>query len=66
MFTNTRGCPRGNLPNYRGSGLIGSNIAKTLVAKGKKVEILDNFNTGKKDNIAEFIDEIEARWRLYK
>ncbi|XOQ14629.1 MAG: UDP-glucose 4-epimerase [Shouchella clausii] len=43
-----------------GAGFIGSNIAKTLVAKGEKVKILDNFNTGKKDNIAEFIDEIEV------
>ena len=43
-----------------GAGFIGSNIAKALVAKGEKVKILDNFNTGKKDNIAEFIDEIEV------
>lgn len=31
-----------------GAGFIGSNIAKALVAKGEKVKILDNFNTGKK------------------
>ncbi|GIN10034.1 epimerase [Shouchella clausii] len=43
-----------------GAGFIGSNIAKALVAKGEKVKILDNFNTGKKDNIAEFIDDVEV------
>ncbi len=43
-----------------GAGFIGSNIAKALVAKGEKVKILDNFNTGKKDNIAEFIDEVDV------
>ncbi|GIN13542.1 epimerase [Shouchella clausii] len=43
-----------------GAGFIGSNIAKALVAKGEKVKILDNFNTGKKENIAEFIDEVDV------
>lgn len=43
-----------------GAGFIGSNIAKALVAKGEKVKILDNFNTGKRENIAEFIDDVEV------
>lgn len=43
-----------------GAGFIGSNIAKELTVKGEKVKILDNFNTGKKENIAEFIDDVEV------
>ncbi|MGZ8447253.1 MAG: NAD-dependent epimerase/dehydratase family protein, partial [Candidatus Deferrimicrobiaceae bacterium] len=35
-----------------GAGFIGSNLASSLLAKGRRVRILDNFLTGKKENIA--------------
>ena len=38
-----------------GAGFIGSNIVKTLLEKGAKVRILDNFATGKRENIAPFL-----------
>jgi len=42
-----------------GAGFIGSNIVETLLAEGKSVRVLDNFSTGKRDNVAPFLDRIE-------
>jgi len=42
-----------------GAGFIGSNTAEQLVRRGETVRILDNFSTGKKENIAKFKDGIE-------
>ncbi|HEA22197.1 hypothetical protein LCGC14_1055100 [marine sediment metagenome] len=39
-----------------GAGFIGSNICKWLLNNGNKVRCLDNFATGKKDNINDFIN----------
>jgi nucleoside-diphosphate-sugar epimerase len=35
-----------------GAGFIGSNLASALLASGHKVRVLDNFLTGKKENLA--------------
>jgi nucleoside-diphosphate-sugar epimerase len=35
-----------------GAGFIGSNIVRRLVVMGEKVRVLDNFSTGKKENLA--------------
>ena len=37
-----------------GAGFIGSNIVKELLARGESVRVLDNFSTGKRDNVAPF------------
>lgn len=42
-----------------GAGFIGSNIAEELVRRGEKVRILDNFSTGKKEHIKNFIGRVE-------
>lgn len=42
-----------------GAGFIGSNIAEQLVKKGEKVRILDDFSTGKRENIVGFKDSVE-------
>jgi UDP-glucose 4-epimerase len=42
-----------------GAGFIGSHIAEELVREGERVRILDNFSTGKRKNIAPFLDRIE-------
>jgi nucleoside-diphosphate-sugar epimerase len=42
-----------------GAGFIGSNIVEHLVAKGESVRVLDNFSTGKRENIEPFLDRIE-------
>jgi UDP-glucose 4-epimerase len=38
-----------------GAGFIGSNIVKRLLELGEFVRIIDNFSTGRKENIEEFI-----------
>lgn len=42
-----------------GAGFIGSNIAEELLKLGHRVKVIDNFITGKRENIAPFLDDIE-------
>src|SRR3989339_316852 len=42
-----------------GAGFIGSNIVETLLKRGHKVAVLDNFSTGRRENLAQFISDIE-------
>ncbi|MGQ9583879.1 MAG: SDR family oxidoreductase [Anaerolineae bacterium] len=42
-----------------GAGFIGSHLVETLVARGEKVRVLDNFSTGKRANLAPFLGRIE-------
>jgi len=42
-----------------GAGFIGSHLVENLVKQGHNVRILDNFLTGKRENIAEFLGEID-------
>ena len=39
-----------------GAGFIGSNLCEALLERGNKVVCLDNFATGKKENIKEFLE----------
>lgn len=39
-----------------GAGFIGANLCEALLNKGAKVVCFDNFSTGKRENILEFID----------
>ena len=43
-----------------GAGFIGSNIVEKLLEKGHKVRILDNFSSGREENIAAFVNDIEV------
>lgn len=43
------------------AGFIGSALCRTLIAKGEKVRGLDNFSTGKPENIASFEARIDFR-----
>lgn len=38
-----------------GAGFIGSNIVKELLDRGENVRVLDNFSTGKRENLIPFI-----------
>ena len=38
-----------------GAGFIGSNIVGELLNKGEDVKVLDNFSTGRRTNLNEFI-----------
>lgn len=42
-----------------GAGFIGSHLAEELVKRGEVVRVLDNFLTGKRDNIAHLLDKVE-------
>jgi nucleoside-diphosphate-sugar epimerase len=42
-----------------GAGFIGSHIVEKLVAEGHYVRVLDNFSTGKRENLAHLLDKIE-------
>ena len=42
-----------------GAGFIGSNIVEELVKRNHKVKVLDNFITGKRENLKPFLDDIE-------
>lgn len=43
-----------------GAGFIGSNIAAHLAEKGDQVRILDNFSSGRRDNIEGLPDSVEV------
>src|SRR3989344_2911818 len=42
-----------------GAGFIGSNIVRVLVARGEEVRVLDDFSTGKKENIEKYLSKIK-------
>ncbi len=42
-----------------GAGFIGSHIVEELVRRGEWVRVLDNFSTGRRENIAPLLDRIE-------
>jgi len=42
-----------------GAGFIGSNIVEVLLNRGESVRVLDNFSTGKRENLSAFKDRIE-------
>ena len=42
-----------------GAGFIGSNLVEELLHKGAKVRVLDNFSTGKRENLTPFKNDIE-------
>ena len=42
-----------------GAGFIGSNIVEELLRRGERVRVLDDFSTGRRENIAPFLGQIE-------
>lgn len=43
-----------------GAGFIGSHVAEALLREGYRVRVLDNFSTGKRSNLADFVRSIEV------
>ncbi|HEY2993986.1 MAG TPA: SDR family oxidoreductase [Methylomirabilota bacterium] len=42
-----------------GAGFIGSSLARALLARGDRVRIIDNFSSGKRENIADMARDLE-------
>jgi UDP-glucose 4-epimerase len=42
-------------------GFIGSSLARALLARGEQVRGVDNFSTGKRENIAEILERMDFR-----
>ncbi|HVY40059.1 MAG TPA: NAD-dependent epimerase/dehydratase family protein [Polyangia bacterium] len=42
-----------------GAGFIGSSIARALLARGDRVRIIDNFFSGKRENLADIAKDVE-------
>ncbi|HEY0303604.1 MAG TPA: SDR family oxidoreductase [Longimicrobiales bacterium] len=42
-----------------GAGFIGSHLVEHLTARGEEVVVIDDFSTGRRENIAPFLDRIE-------
>jgi UDP-glucose 4-epimerase len=42
-----------------GAGFIGSNIVDELLKRGARVRVLDNFSTGREDNVQEFASRVD-------
>ena len=42
-----------------GAGFIGSNIVEELVKRGERVKVIDNFITGRRENLEPFLNKIE-------
>ena len=52
------------MPTYLvtgGAGFIGSNLVEQLIAEGTTVRVIDNFSTGKRENLAPFQEQIDFR-----
>jgi len=49
----------GNYLVTGGAGFIGSHIVERLVSQGESVRVLDNFSTGKRENLTSFASKIE-------
>src|SRR5512142_179978 len=43
------------------AGFIGSSLARALLERGDRVRGLDNFSTGRRENIADLLDRIDFR-----
>ncbi len=44
-----------------GAGFIGSNIVESLLKRGVSIRVVDNFATGRKENIQPFLDRVDFR-----
>jgi nucleoside-diphosphate-sugar epimerase len=42
-----------------GGGFIGSTLVRKLLDQGERVRVVDNFSTGRRENLAEVLDHIE-------
>ena len=46
-----------------GAGFIGSHLVERLVSEGATVRVIDDFSTGKRENLEPFMDRIDLHER---
>ncbi len=44
-----------------GAGFIGSNLVRGLLSRGRSVKVLDNFSTGRRENLEEIKDRVDVQ-----
>ena len=49
-----------------GAGFIGSNLAEFLLSQGHHLAVVDNFSTGREENLAGWADRAPGRFRLFR
>jgi UDP-glucose 4-epimerase len=50
-----------------GAGFVGSNLVRGLLERGDDVRVLDNFSTGRRENLADLgVDVVEGELRSYE
>jgi UDP-glucose 4-epimerase len=50
-----------------GAGFIGSHIVRTLLEQGANVRVLDNFSTGKRENLAGLVEQFNgSRFEIFE
>jgi UDP-glucose 4-epimerase len=42
-----------------GAGFIGSHVVETLLHRGRRVRVFDNFSTGRRENLTGMLDDVE-------
>src|SRR5947209_3146560 len=47
-----------------GAGFIGSSLAETLLERGESVRVIDDFSSGRRQNLADFPAKYGARFEL--
>ncbi len=59
LATSGAGFIRWNNYKTNSTGQVGSNIVEKLLKRGFEVRVLDNFSTGKRENLKPFEKDIE-------
>ena len=65
-----RGLPRSDADTVRtvlvtgGAGFIGSHVCEALLHHGVRVRVLDDFSSGRKENLAHLTDKLEAKLEI--
>ena len=49
-----------------GAGFIGSHLCRALVEQGRRVRVVDNFVTGRSENLASLLEQHPDQCKVYR